>query len=580
MEQIVDKVWEGSEDAFRWVRALVFGEFEENRPLSVVVTDALGSFVPGVGSVMTLRDLVAIILRLARHPEKREEVEEWILLIAMLLPLIITLVGLAAAGVGALVGAELGGFFRALTLLLVKNGGVGLKALVEFFQHHGYGDVVAALKKVQFAAYRDAVVKGLSQQIDKLIRLVKGLESKLRALSPHALPQWIPGRARLVELLEHCPKVVSELEALRVTARSMIPKALIELDRRLGALLAGNLRAATEVTHSIRAGEQAPAVAKLQARAAPNVAGQPTARSATPQIVDRYGQPLHNPAPPQPLNTRRVPQRRVLAAMRDEREYKVIDSSTRPVGAKPYVEGKTVVDNPQLKESAWDAVGPKKIKDGYPDLASPKPGTTDKLNTDYTTFSDLRPTSIAAGSDSTVKRIVSWDNPTQDVGAFGNRTLPIDGEAMRSSSAVKEAWNSDGQYVEIRTPPPGHPAWQEINELQTKAAGQPVPYSEELKMWEGTASSQTYERTLQDRSRVKDDWYLPGGEQQVFMDRDQLNVLKKYSDAEPNPAKKFISVRKDTNFPDFDPLVGNIVPKNGPSFEVVPLHEALPKPLP
>lgn len=39
-----------------------------------------------------------------------------------------------------------------------------------------------------------------------------------------------------------------------------------------------------------------------------------------------------------------------------------------------------------------------------------------------------------------------------------------------------------------------------------------------------------------------------------------------------------MSERKATNFPDFDPQVGNIVPKDGPHLEVVPLTEAKPPP--
>jgi hypothetical protein len=39
------------------------------------VADALVGFVPGLGSVITLRDLIAVIMRLAKHPEKRKEVE-------------------------------------------------------------------------------------------------------------------------------------------------------------------------------------------------------------------------------------------------------------------------------------------------------------------------------------------------------------------------------------------------------------------------------------------------------------------------------------------------------------------------
>ena len=113
-----------------------------------------------------------MITRLAKHPEKRAHVDEWILLVAMLLPLIITVAGAAAGGIGALVGAEIGGFLRATALFVVKKGGVAFKALVEFFQAHGYGDVVKALRQVQFAPYRAALVKGLGEQLDVPSRVI------------------------------------------------------------------------------------------------------------------------------------------------------------------------------------------------------------------------------------------------------------------------------------------------------------------------------------------------------------------------------------------------------------------------
>ncbi len=251
MDTILAKVWDGAGDTWHWLRGVVMGEWEDYRSNSQIVTDALAGFVPGLGSIITLRDLIAVIVRLAKHPEKRQEIEEWILLIAMLLPLVLTAIGALAAGVGALVGAELGGFLRALTLMLVKKGGVALKVLVEFFQHHGYGDVVKALRQVKFAKYKDALVQGLGEQIDKLIKLVKGFETKLKALGSESLPNWMPGRQSLISGIKHCQEFVVELEALRKAALNMIPKALIELDQRLEALLAGDIKAATHATHTI-----------------------------------------------------------------------------------------------------------------------------------------------------------------------------------------------------------------------------------------------------------------------------------------------------------------------------------------
>ena len=524
---------------------MILGEWEDNRSISQIVTDALAGFVPGVGSIITLRDLLAVIVRLARHPDKRDDVNEWILLIAMLLPLIITVLGAAVAGVGALIGAELGGFLRAVALFVVKKGGVALKALVEFFQAHGYGDVVKALRQVKFAQYQGALIKGMNEQLDKLVALVQGFRAKLQALSPQSLPGWLPGRDAAMAAIHKSGELIEQLNALRTKAREMIPQALIEMDQRLGALLAGNIKAATQVTHTVHTGTAAPQVAKLK-----HEPGKHAAR---------------NPEPPEPGNTRRVAERRVVA-LAGKREYGLVDKSGRPVGAKPYQPGVTKVEHPPLLERSWDA-NRTKVKEGWPDLANEyRPG---KRATDYDTFSSLRPASLPAGSNTTLKRVVSHDAESRvDAGAFWNRELPVDGEDLRAGSAVKDDWNHNGTFVELRVPPKGDPVWKGLHVLQEKAAGAPVPFKEELKFWEGPAASQVYKKEVDGRW-VDDDWYLAGGKPQQFFDREQMKLLQE---------RGFISERKATGFKDFDAEKGNIVPKDGPFLEVVPLDEAVPPP--
>ncbi len=109
--------------------------------------------------------------------------------------------------------------------------------------------------------------------------------------------------------------------------------------------------------------------------------------------------------------------------------------------------------------------------------------------------------------------------------------------------------------------------WKELNALQEKSAGGPVPYKEELKFWESPAASQVYKVELEDGTKVADKWYLSGGKPQQFFDRDQARLLQE---------RGFMSKRKATNFPDFDRELGNIVPKDGPFLAVIPLHEAVP----
>ncbi|MBV2209505.1 MAG: hypothetical protein KUL77_08080 [Thermomonas sp.] len=544
MDEILERVWDGAGDAWEWLRGVILGEWEDNRSLSQCVTDALAGFVPVIGTVITVRDLIAVIVRLAKHPEKRDDVDEWVLLIAMLLPLILTAITALAAGVGALVGAELGGFLRAIALFVVKKGGVALRVIIEFMQAHGYGDAIKAMREVKFAKYKDALIKGLGEHISKLETLVRRVQTRLKKLSPESLPKWLPGRDKLVHAIDHCDTFLQELKELRSAASNMIPKAVLEMDARLNALLSGNIKAATQTRHTITTGKTAPAVKKLQ---------NATQEANAPAT-------LRNPDTPEPGNTRRLPERRVVA-LAGQREYKYVDASGRPVGAKPYKAGDTL-DNPAVGAGDWKKFHAPKIKEGYPDLGP---------RGDYANFSDIRVGSASAGSQTTFKRVVGKGKPEMDNGTYYNRELPIDGEDLRASSSVKEGWNNDGEYIELSVPPIGHPAWREIHRVQQKSApaGAEVPYLEELKFWEGSASSKIYDVDAGTPDVRADNWAFAGGKDQQQFGYEELQVLKKHG---------FISKRKATNFPDYDPEVNNIVPKDGPSFEVIPLDRAVPPP--
>ena len=250
-----------------------------------------------------------------------------------------------------------------------------------------------------------------------------------------------------------------------------------------------------------------------------------------------------------------------------------MDKSGRPVGAKPYQPGVTKMEHSPLEADDWIPRKPL-VKEGWPDLA--KEWQLGRFATDYNTFSSIRPASLPAGSNTTLKRVVSHDaDAAVNGGAFWNRELPIDGEDLRAGSAVKEDWNKNGQFVELQVPPKGDPVWKELHALQERAAGGPVPYKEELKFWEGPASSQIYK--VKEGGKVIDDqWYLAGGKPQQFFDREQMKLLQGHG---------FITERKATGFKDYDPEVlnangsrGNIVPKDGPFLQIVPLDEAVPQP--
>ena len=492
-------------------------------------------------------------------------------LIAMLLPLIITALGALVAGIGALAGAELGAFLRALTLMLVKKGGVALKTLVQFFQHHGHGDVVGALKKVKFASYKRQLIDALNEQVDRLVKLIEGLKSKLRSLKP--LPRWLPGQEALEQAMRNADLWIGRLTELKQTAREMIPKSLIELDNRLGALLAGDIRAATQARHQVSAGVPAPNAPKPEPVVGPD--GKPTGIAKTK-------------GDPEPGNTRLVAERRFLVHHGDKvrPEYAISGKDGLPIGAKPYVAGKTVLENKPMSEKKW-VRNREKIQLGYPDLDSINPNNGKPLQ-DFKNFSDLRPIAYQPGEK--LVRVIPYDAPERAIGKWWTETLPHDGEQLRAGTAVKEAWNKNGSYVEMRVPPKGSGAWDEIHQVRREraaAAGfdpDKVPREDVIKAWKGPASGQVYEHLDPvTKQRTPDNYYLPGGDQQVFIDPKEQAILDKFS-KEHKSIPTFISGQKPTNFKDYDPSApnpdgtkGNIVPKGGPVLIAVPKDEALLK---
>lgn len=552
-----DKIWNGVDEGYEWIRGVIFGEWQDNRSTSQVVTDALVGFVPGLGSIVTLRDLIAVIFRLAKHPEKREDVSEWILLIAMLLPLIITVLGLAAAGIGALVGEEVGGFFRAVALFLVKEGGVALKTLLDFLHAHGYGAASEALRKVKFAAYQSQVAKELANQIAKLKRLLAQLGDKVASLHPEHWPSWMPGQSALLAAPGKIKAWTEALTALGQKAHDMIPKALIEMDKRLGALLAGNVKGAVQTTHAVATGVAAPKVERAVQDAEKGVA--------------------RNAHDPEPGNTRRVPEKQVVrvSAVKTKAEYAMTDSKGLPVGAKPYVEGETAMENPALESEDWGKYKGM-TKQGYPDLA--KDPIFNRPATTYDTFSgDLQPLDIQPGEQA--ERVIPHDGPGYvDTGGFWTDGLPADGEQLRAGTAVKESWNKNGSYVTVTAPPAGDPVWQEIHQARAETLGvdpSELPYDESIKGWKGTAASQRYEYTDPETGKtVGDNYYLPGGDEQYYLNPKEMAVLKQHG---------YVSERKPTNFSDYDKDIvnpdgtkGNIVPKGGPTFVQIPTTHAVP----
>jgi hypothetical protein len=249
---ILNDAWDHVVDGMDWLKAVVLGEFADHRPLSAVVADMLASFVPGVVIVTSARDAVAVILRLARHPEKREELMEWVLLSACLiviaLPLAMAAGGAAAAGVGAIVGgiagSELGAALRAVMLMLIKEA-QKLVELVQFLQKFIHGDILKFLRAVKFAPYEKALTQALSKMIGKLLQIVKAVRTHLDSFH-----YFDSVKAAIVKLSEW----EKRFYAVQQDALKQIPTALAELDARLAKVLA---QTAPKEVHTVATGVQA-----------------------------------------------------------------------------------------------------------------------------------------------------------------------------------------------------------------------------------------------------------------------------------------------------------------------------------
>ena len=261
-DTILHDAWGQVVGGMEWLSSVMLGEFADNRPLSAVVVDMLISFVPGVVILTSARDAVAVILRLAIHPEKREDLMEWVLLSACLiviaLPLALAAAGATAVGVGAVVGgiagSELGAALRAVMLLLIKEASK-LVELVRFLQKFIKGDVLKFLRVVKFAKYEKALIQVLSKITGKLVDIVKTLRTHLESLH-----YFDSVKATIVKLADWEKKFYQvQQDALR-----QMPRALAELDARLAKVLA---QTAPAEAHTVAAGVRADkAVAALPAK--------------------------------------------------------------------------------------------------------------------------------------------------------------------------------------------------------------------------------------------------------------------------------------------------------------------------
>ena len=268
----LDTAWSNTVDGFEWLKSVLLGEFADNRSLSSIVAEMLLNFLPGVVIVTSARDAIAVILRMAQHPEKREELMEWVLLsaclIALAVPIVMAAGGAVFAGVGAIVGAaagsELGAILRGVMLMLIKKSGK-LIEMIQFLQKFVRGDLVRFLRAIRFVEYEKSLLMVLNKTVNKLVEICQALRRRLEMFKyfddvKHAI-------AKLAEW-EH------KFYAVQAQAVKKIPLAMAELQVRLNKLLAEVL---PREAHLVSAGVSAerPAAQAIKVQHVHDVAGRP-----------------------------------------------------------------------------------------------------------------------------------------------------------------------------------------------------------------------------------------------------------------------------------------------------------------
>ena len=241
-------------EEFDWLKQIVFGEFDEHQTLSGQIASMLVSFLPGAVIVMSARDMVAVLLRMLKHPEKREDEHEWMLLIACAIPLVIPALAAAAgaviAGVGALitglVGDETAAALRVVCLLLIERSGEMLPRIVEYLRNFVHGDILAVLKEIKFAKYGDELAKFAAKFIEKIRLIIQRVRVNLLK---------VPGASFFEETLRRMQEVEDAFYAIQTSALKNIRAAVIALDLRLAAVLEEKMNG---VGHAVRTEIPAP----------------------------------------------------------------------------------------------------------------------------------------------------------------------------------------------------------------------------------------------------------------------------------------------------------------------------------
>lgn len=197
-------------EAGDWLWGLVQGGFNEQQSVSQIIVDAVIGMIPVVGDVTAVRDLLAVIIRLADQPDKRSDPMQWIELVIGLLALI-PVAGGAIKGVGKLlmrVGKE-----------AAEHPAI-LREAIQLLNRLGSGDAVKFIRELDLMKYVPDLKRHFRDLVGRLTTTIDALLKRTTWVMPAGM------KTRLAELKQ----AINELLAL---GDRMIPQAVKDLNDRL-----------------------------------------------------------------------------------------------------------------------------------------------------------------------------------------------------------------------------------------------------------------------------------------------------------------------------------------------------------
>lgn len=193
-----------------WLWGTIEGGFNEQQSISQIIVDAVIGMIPVVGDITAVRDLIAVIIRLVEHPEKRKEKLEWLTLVLLLFALI-PVAGGVIKGVGKLIVKTSAGVGRHAELL---------RDIIELLNHLGEGNAVKFIKSLDLEKYTGELLGHWHKLVQRIDEVASGILRNARIVIPDAM-------------IRRLEQIQSGIRELRDIGEKMIPESLKELNRRL-----------------------------------------------------------------------------------------------------------------------------------------------------------------------------------------------------------------------------------------------------------------------------------------------------------------------------------------------------------